>query len=290
MSAQFNLGLARLPKNLGVFLILLTIFHCPFSLAAQDAVVVVDRAVIYADEKMTSPIGFVRSGKRIKVGNKAKNNGMVYALVVSKKIAYIKVEDVSTAKESVESDRLTAERFQKTSGHTFKSSTSVLGYMYSSQISLDHKNDELDDKDAVTWMGFSIKGSVKTNRSMDLDLMLNYMTAKEGDEEFRAVELGGGGSFRIFEKNRFITKLYGHVLVVPYASYALGSLFRVNGRGYGLGGGANLSYRLTNNWGLEAFGGIYWMKLLGFSAPATYDEIEPSFIGNRFGLGINYQF
>lgn len=277
-------------KPLYVLAILVTIFSCTTIWAAQTALVIVDRAVIYADEHMTSPIGYVKRGKKIKVGEKAKNLGQVYAIVVSKKVAYIKVNDLSTEKEDADSERLVAERFQKATTRSYKSNTSVMLYMYNSTVELSKENGDLKNKEAVTWTGLSLKGGVEAGKRWDIELIFNYMNAQEGEEVFRAVEAGGGFALRVFEKSRFMVRLTAQLLFVPFATYALADLFRVNGYGVSMGGGINGIYRLTDRWGIEAFGGIYYTKLMGFNPPADYESFDPVFVGSRIGLGANYQF
>jgi hypothetical protein len=62
--------------------------------AAQVAIVKRSRAVIYADTDMKVPLGYVRQGKKIKVGDVARENGQLLPIVVSGKIGYIKVTDL----------------------------------------------------------------------------------------------------------------------------------------------------------------------------------------------------
>jgi hypothetical protein len=50
------------------FLFFLTIFYMSAIFSAQVAVVSKSKAVIYSDIDLKSPIGFVRKGKRLAVG------------------------------------------------------------------------------------------------------------------------------------------------------------------------------------------------------------------------------
>src|SRR5680860_266278 len=109
-------------------------------MAVTDALVMSDRAVIYADQEMTSPIGYVPRGKKIKVGEVARNKAQVYPIIVSGKLAYIRVIDVSTEKDQLDSTRLVAERFQKATKHDPKTRTTLSYFSYTSQISLDTDN------------------------------------------------------------------------------------------------------------------------------------------------------
>lgn len=271
-------------------IVLLALFYCPNLWAAQDAIVMAEEAVIFADEKMSAPVGFVRRGKKIKVGDVARFKAQVYPLIVSGKVAYIRVTDVSTEKESVDSAVLVAERFQQQTKVEQKSSYSVSFLNYSSQVSLNKQNDRLKNNDPVNWYGVSIRGGNKVSAKWDLDMLLNIMNAKVETEAFRTVEFGLGGAMRFFEKSRFKLRAFAQFLAIPFSTYAVGGDFRVIGYGFTTGAGISSTYLLGKNFGVEGYGGFYYTKLSGFKSPAPYSEISPSFIGTRIGAGINYQF
>ncbi|MBA2403748.1 MAG: hypothetical protein H0V66_03170 [Bdellovibrionales bacterium] len=282
-------------QSLPIFALLSALFlsfnFCPDLWAAQDAIVTEDQAVIYADEQMSAPVGFVRKGKKIKVGDISRNRAQVYPIIVSGKIAYIRVIDVSTAKETVDSKVLVAERFQKGANRDEEASNFAVSiFNFSSQIMMDKQNDVLKDKDPVNWFGASVRGGVKANDKWDFDMILTFMNAKAEKEVFRAVEFGFGGAARIYDKSRFKVRALGQVMAIPFASYALAEEFRVIGYGFTAGGGLSMAFRLGKNFGLEGFGGVYYTKLAGFRTPDPYQDIAPSFIGTRLGIGLNYVF
>lgn len=65
--------------------------------AVQTAIVAVDKAVVYSDVEMTSPIGYVRGGRQLKVGSKPQRGGAILPIVVAGRIAYIRAQDVSVS-------------------------------------------------------------------------------------------------------------------------------------------------------------------------------------------------
>lgn len=76
-------------------LILLTLCVASFSLSAtQFAVVNSDKTTVYSDLSMESAIGFIRGGKLLKVGDKARMKGTLVPVVVSGRIAYVQVNDL----------------------------------------------------------------------------------------------------------------------------------------------------------------------------------------------------
>lgn len=272
------------------YLTLLIVFFCPHLEAAQEAVVTADKAVIYSDLDMTSPVGFVRRGKKITVGEIARNKAQVYPIVVSGKVAYIRVLDVSTEREAIDSTRLVAERFKKVTVKVKKSKIVASYLHFNSQISLDKQNAQLADTDSVSWHGASLKGEVLLKNSWDLQVLLNYLRSEVETEKFVMVEAGVGGAYRFFDSKRFIARAEAQLLAVPFSSYEVGTDFLVRSYGYTVGAGINLTYFLTKSWGIEGALGAYRTHLLKFKSPEPYQEISPVFMGTRLMIGLNYSY
>lgn len=279
-----------LPLKTIFYLLFLIFFFCPKLWASQDAIVTADRAIIYSDREMTSPIGYIRKGKKISVGEIPRNLAQVYPVVVSGKIAYIRVMDVTTEKESMDSSRLVAERFKKTTLKVKRSKFVASYFLFNSQITLDKENAQLMDKDSVAWNGVSLKGEVLLRNSWDLQVLLNYMTTKVETEKFNVVEAGLGGAYRFIDMKRLMVRVETQFLAVPFSSYEVGTDFLVRSYGYTFGAGVNGTYLLTKSWGVEGSLGVYKTHLLKFKSPEPYNEISPSFLGARFGIGINYSY
>ncbi len=276
--------------NWSVALSLISFIYAFDASAKQTAIVIVERAVIYADAQLSAPVGFVRKGKNLVVGDIARNHSQVYPIIVSGKIAYIRVLDVSTEKESVGSEKLVAKRFMKTAEKSNHTNYTISYINYSSQISLEKDNGALMDKDTLDWHGISLKGGARINPKTNFDIILNYLRGKGDKEVYQALEFGAGVDFGLFQTSRLDVKIFGQLLTVPFSTYAYEDKLRVNGYGFSAGTGVNLVYRLGQNFGLEGFGGFYYTRLFGFDVPKPFLEVEPSFVGTRLGLGLNYQF
>lgn len=258
--------------------------------AAQEAYVTADKAIIYADRLMTSPLGFVPRGKKIKVGDIPRNNAQVYPIVVSGRVAYIKVADVSTEKASVDSNQLVAERFTRKTSERSKNFYSLSYLNYSSAISLDKEPGLLKNNDSLSWQGVSLRGGVLVSKRWDLQVVMNYLEAEESRERFTAFEFGGSGGLRIIESKRFIVKWMIDALAIPFSNYAQGTLFRINGHGFTAGTGIGLNYRLGKYWGLTGMGGFYHSRIFGLNLPKGFDDISPTFTGSRLSLGLSYYY
>jgi hypothetical protein len=285
-SSNFN----NFIHKISVFLFLVFFLYCPNLLAAQDAVVLSERAVIYSDLEMTSPIGFVQKGKKVRVGEIPRNNAQLYPIVVAGRIGYIQVIDVSTEKERVDAQFLTAERFKKNIRKNPESKFAVSYLTFSSIINATKVNGEVQNGDLLSWQGLSTKGEALVLRNTDVQVIVNYLTTTSGNEGYRIVEIGAGGAYRFLSTERFLAKLEAQVLGIPHASYNIGSDFRINSYGFSLGGGPSFTYFLKSGTGIELYGHFYRTQLLGFDLPEPYENTAVSFTGARVGLGFNLTF
>jgi hypothetical protein len=280
-------------------LIFVFLFFCPLLWAAQDAIVIADKAVIYADKKMTSPIGFVTKGKRVTVGEVPRNRAQLYPIVVSGRLAYIRVIDVSTEMMGLDTNTLVAERFLKATTKRIENHYAFSFFSYPTQINMNHTFGGLSSNDAFTWTGIQLKGSIRTSPGWDMGVVVDYAEGKEGIETFRMFEVGGDISYRIYTGKNFIFRWQNQALAVPFSSYALGTATRVNGYGFTLGSGLNANWIFNDNFGLEIFGGLYTTRLFGFDLPDPRNTsakkyppvtLNPSFTGSRVGVGMTYQY
>ncbi len=264
---------------------------CPKTWASQEAVVTADKAMIYSDQQMSSSVGFVKKGKKVKIGDVARNQSRVFPIIVSGKVAYIKSEDVSTDLEDPNAKTVILERFKKLTMVDYKTKYSLSYISYASQVYLRKGNPEgIKDKDTFNWGGVGLKGEAYLKSLWDLQFLVNYLTGTATNETFRMVEAGLGGGFRFVNFSR--VKVTGDVQVmgIPYASYSYRSKFRVNGYGFTAGAGGTAVFRLGDHWGLEGTAGVYYTKLSGFVAPKQFETITPGFYGTRVYVGANYQF
>jgi hypothetical protein len=258
--------------------------------AAQEAKVISKRAIIYADKKMTKPVGYVRRGKVVRIGDIARTKAKLYPIVVSGKVAYILSSDLAPVVESLEESQLVSKRFTKGTGKKLKNNYTASLFNYSSQISIQNQNDQLSNKDSVNWQGIELRGETQIDPQLDLAVLLNFLNSQGFSEKFKMIELGLGASYRLLDLKRFRVKLYAQTLAIPFASYELGDQFRVNSYGLSVGTGINTSYLFDAQWGAELFGGVHYSRLMIFNVPAPYDQISPSFLGTRLGIGVSYLY
>lgn len=71
--------------------------------AARFAIVMTKRAVVYADQDLDSPIGYIQAGKKIMIGETERKRGTVISTVVTGRIAWIRLIDISIERENYSS-------------------------------------------------------------------------------------------------------------------------------------------------------------------------------------------
>lgn len=274
------------------FLILLNLLgFSGIALASQTAVVVSPRAIIYADQQMSAPVGYVSRGKKIRVGEIPRNKSQVYPVIVAGKVAYIKVSDVSTELVSLDSQKLVAERFRERSVKSQSKNFYTFSYMhFNSQINFKNEPGEIKNNDSVAFSGVNIRGGRLISSRWEFQLNLNYLRSGDSDERFSAVEFGPSFGLRLFESKRFILKWVSDLWGIPWGNYELGNLFRINGYGFTAGTGLTGNLRLGERFGLSLGFGYHHTQIFGLDLPNPYEKIRPSFTGARALAGLSYYY
>jgi hypothetical protein len=258
--------------------------------ASQEAVIIADSAIVYADKQMSAPVGYIAKGKKVRIGVVPRNRAQVYPIVVSGKIAYIRSLDVSPISDSDTPQRLMTERFSKQTQKKLVGSYSLSYFSYMSQVSLENENADLKDGGALNWNGLTLQGSSHQGNGIDFSFLFSGMTAKFKQETFNVFELGFGVSGQILAFERMSLKLEGVGMAIPFSNYAYKDDFRVNGYGYSVGGALKGLYRFSKTWGAEIYGGSHYTKLASLNAPKPYKQISPSFLGTKLGIGLIVEF
>lgn len=274
-----------------LLLVLILSIYAGIAEASQTAIVVSPKAIIYADQQMSAPVGYVSRGKKIRVGNIPRNKAQVYPVIVAGKVAYIKVSDVSTEMVSLDSQKLVAERFRERSTKSQTKNFYTLSYMqYNSQISFKDEPGEIKNNDTVGFSGVNIRGGRLFSPRWDFQLSLNYIRSGNSDERFSFVEFGPSFGLRIIESKRFIFKWVSDLWGIPWGNYELGNLFRINGYGFSAGTGLTANYRFGEHVGLSLGFGYHYTQIFGLDLPSPYEKIRPSFTGARALAGISYYY
>ena len=72
------------------------------TLAAKIAQVIIPKAIVYADEDLTAPIGHVSNGKLIPVGKPLLHKTEIVPVIISGRLAYVHIQDIRYVSEEDE--------------------------------------------------------------------------------------------------------------------------------------------------------------------------------------------
>lgn len=295
-----KLGILRpflsLPRVMARVLLPLFLGTFPgFALAARDAIVNVDKAIIYSDVQRSSPIGYARKGKLVRVGDLEREKRQVVPVVVSGKIGYIAVDDLlfeddlkkklSEAEDKASSVSRYRESTLKRYGEHF-----MMGY---TRFAASENKDEAADRvgDDWTFNGGFVKGEVRTEKErLGLVFMLEYLFAENPEEKFRMFEFGLGGSLALINARRFKLKAEVFGLMVPWAQYENAPLFTLNGYGVGALAQGTMIIFISESVGFEAQAGVQSVKIFGIDRPSPFKEFNPLFTGTRLSGALVFRF
>lgn len=247
------------------------IFFClsgGVSHAAQWASVSVPKAVVYADIQMSSPIGYLTEGQKIRVGEVQRNKGRLLPTTYKGKVVYIRVEDVQTAQDLllVTSASERAKEREKLRQQESKIGVSASSFMASS-------SDFESSSDVLAMSGFGIMGQTRKHAEKDsLKMKLEYLVGEEGESSLAILLFTGEYSKDIVHYKRFTLAVFAGASLSPWSQYELGSLFKVNGYGAGASAGLEAVYSVSENWSFQLEGKYQHIKLFGFDLPEPTDE------------------
>ena len=276
------------------FAIFMIVFFCTLSaFAARNAVVVSEKAVIWADIARTTPLGYAVRGKVLRVGEVQRDKNQVLPVMLSGKLAYISVEDISFAEEdrkrAIEAGR--ESRFQKSINAASNVSNRLsLGATQAFTANQDSYLFDADEK-LKDFIGFQLRGDLaKFQDKVSYGFMSEFREATTSSATLRTFSFGMGMSWIYFNTSKIKTRLETFLLAIPYASLQEGRLFTLNGYGGAAIAQASVDLILTREWGVEFNAGFEATKLLGFKIPAPYKNFSPLFIGTRVGASLVRNF
>jgi hypothetical protein len=275
------------------FLAILIFFFSQAVIAARNAVVVSEKAVIWADVARTTPLGYAARGKILRVGEVQRDKNQVLPVMISGKVAYISVEDISFSgtdhKRSMES--AAESRFVKnidvkpelsrrfSLGATQAFTTNNDSYLFDSA-------ERIND-----FVGFQLRGDLaRPEDRIRFGFIGEVRQATTSNATLRTVSFGLGASWVYLNTAKLKTRLETFLYVIPYANLKEGSLFTLNGYGGGALAQAGLDLIISREWGVEINAGLEAQKLVGFRIPAPFKSYAPTFLGTRVGASLVRHF
>jgi len=253
-----------------ILLILLTSLISTNIWSAQVGVVDSLRAIIYADLERESPIGYVRKGKQLMLGNVKRRSGTMLPVMVNGQVAWIKVTDIYLPEEnkSFDDPRLITEH----------------------EVLMDNDvKDPLDQNNFLTVKlspsSLSVAGSVSSSDGSEEELSEDMQSATELDflyehkNPYHALHWGVGLSYFTGEIDSLSMKsvfLKGGMTWVPVRTSFLNVEFYTN-------------LTLSGDFRIESQGiGEYKANMVGLDYGALVRFFPESKLGFFAGLGGSY--
>ena len=206
-----------------VILLFLLVTFLESTYASQMAVVDSLRAIIYADIDRESPIGYVRKGKQLMVGNVKRRNDTMLPVMVNGQVAWIKVVDLYLPEENksfddprkiteheVLIDNEIKDPLDQNNFLTMKfspSSLQIAGELQNSDGSTEELSEDLESATEIDFL-YEHKNPY---HAIHWGLGLSYFTGSVDTLSFRSVILKGGATW-VPLRTAFINfELYGNL-------------------------------------------------------------------------------
>jgi len=279
----------------------MSLFLSRVCLAAQICIVLSNQAVIYADINLKSPIGYVKKGKKLAVGDIKRKRGKVLPVLVNRQIAWIRVSDIILPGEEKSFDRS-----KKVSQHV---------------VEFDKKiKDPLDQNNFLTVRlspgSFSVAGTsnegdidASLTSSQEFSLMyehknpyhslhwgfgLDYFTGDSEIFSFQSINLKGGFAYVPIRLDWMSLEIYSNLLLSGDFRVTSGSLGTYKGNMIGLDYGAAIRLLPAYKIGLIAGVGYSYYHFSGLK-DLQRDEDDSlttlsTLSGAKLFAGLSYKF
>ncbi len=274
-------------------IILLLIICTGQILASQDAMVIKNRSIVYADKMLTSPIGYLRSGIQVKVGSVPRNNGQVLPILLKGKVAYVEVKNLSFDTQS---------NMAKSRMEAFRKETAPKLYVnYSYNISglgdqWSDLSNQLNEDDSGSLITHRLDFEIHPPNSKSFGTLgLGYSTLTQNTIAIRSYIFSATAYYSIFKFRHFTFDLVGGIELSPQTKITVrGADDAVTGTTYGWHYGLQVRMMYNLKYGFVAG---YYIKntsaenLTNIEDPNNSDQYTiTSLSGSNIYLGISYRF
>lgn len=257
------------------------------SLAAKEATVLVEKAIIYADIDRLHPIGYIVRGKKVMVGEVERSKGQILPIVFAQKVAYISIDDLQLEGGIVNDGKGEARRFKEVAQQANYTGLVALGYEGWVTSLAGDKN---STQTSYNWSGINLKGENISRGRINVSVALGYSVAKQKNTTLNTYLIGIGPGLSVINTKWFRFKLIPRLVIAPHAQYKIEGQFQINSRGVGGEGEAVAEFFVSEHWGIDVIGGYRFLKFLKFDLPDPYQDITPTLSGAYGAANLVYRF
>lgn len=266
------------------FAIFLGLILGKYAYAAQWAVISVDKAVIYSDMKMESSIGYLKRGKKIRVGEIPKNRGRLLPVLLGKRVGYVRIKDIELASGKKNMSHLVKRYRDKREEITYKRRYG-LGVSMAYSLGQNEFNG-LNEDGSKFFYGAAIRAYQKNLKTdLDIKIGLDYRTYSEEDKGFTTYTQMT--SFYI-TKNFYSTMyddyyidIYLGPVLAPYVETGVDDLIKLTGQALGADVTADIRMPYSSKVDFHLEATYELLRYLNFDVPddiAAEDENVNNFV------------
>jgi hypothetical protein len=270
------------------FLALIILCLSSLAHAAQDALVMKERAIVYADIHRKHPIGYVRQWQRVRVGTVARAGGTVMPIIISKnKVAYISVDDFSIGRDTYSISNINKQLDQISNDRPLKNNM---------QVSFDNFFAESDINDPffgsslleINYKGVSGFYNYYYNQKFDFRFGATFLSSSAGDgAKISHILLRPGIEYKLPHYfDGWSLSLLSHVSFSPVSKLS-SSVFNKTAMAYGADVAFAAKYSLTRRSWVSASLGQQYLQFSGFDLPNNLGEFDLTQTGLLFSLSLN---
>lgn len=237
---------------------------------------------------MTSPIGKIKQGRKIKIGSVSRYRGKVFPIAISGKIAYIQVSDLDVLDGS---EVLLPEGHDSIVGLDIHKNRFVFAqtFFMSNFLQGQYSIGQVENT-AVTFSGFTFKKERVKKTNHYYNFGFEYLNFSSDSEKLSIPSLTYERGYIMFEKGRFKVRGSASIGFSPYAIYTVNPYFALNGFSYHGEIAADLLFYLHDASALTFRGGYRSQTLTDFNLPTPLEAFAPQISGPVVSLGYSHSF
>ncbi len=214
--------------------------------ATHLARVIVPRAIVYSDENMNSPLGYISNDRMITVGNPRKKNPDLVPMVVYGRLAFIEAKNLSYDNESVEMqsakrgapkehniDLVLAKPEEKLS----KNNSAFLDlHQYGAGEGLKNIFETIDGEDKSSLQGFGLTLLHRKQHSRMLwGAGFEYSSASTSNVDVKTYLMRGILGFTPFRSPLFLIDIDGALDILPSTQVTIKNNYDTEPNGFAYG-------------------------------------------------------
>jgi hypothetical protein len=255
----------------------------------QWAIVTSEQAYIYADQDRTSPIGYVSKGKKFKVGSIPRNNGTMLPLIVSGRVAYIKIVDIATSYDKflleLPSDRYV--RIQKP--QMYEKDVTFYMHTFSSNLETGQYDANVADEKGANFFGMTIQGLVALEVDWFLGTSFTIEKTEVETQSLSNIYINLDSLYKFTNRYRYYVGTMFTVGFSPNSRLTVDNAFKLSGQSFQFLTGFQFGYLLDKT-SFKLDLGYRFQAFSNYDVPDTLEEFRPVISGPHigFGVAINY--